>query len=84
MTNPTPIRQQIDRELDRLSPEALTQILTVIRSLSTQRDYTSLWEQWFTEVDQLPRDHQTRQNIAQVPDYTDHLVQKYRDQGLNL
>ncbi|MEM8638907.1 MAG: hypothetical protein AAGG51_08860 [Cyanobacteria bacterium P01_G01_bin.54] len=58
MPNPTPIRQQLDQELDRLSPESLTQILTFVRSLQPQRNsenhYTNLWADWFAEVDTLP------------------------------
>lgn len=76
MENLTTIRQQIDRELERLPPESLAQILTVIRSLPAPRDYSDLWANWFAEVEQLPRDR--------PPSYTDHLVEKYRAQGLNL
>lgn len=80
MPNPTPIRQQIDRELDRLPPESLAQILTMLRTLPVPQDYSNLWANWFAEVDQLPPINPT----SEPPNYTDHLVEKYRSQGLNL
>jgi len=84
MENLTTIRQQIDRELDRLPPESLAQILTVIRSLPAPRDYRDLWANWFAEVEQLPRDRPPINPTSEPPSYTDHLVEKYRAQGLNL
>ncbi|MCT7993816.1 hypothetical protein [Laspinema olomoucense] len=84
MPNPPPIRQQLDRELDRLPPESLTQILAFARSLQPQTDYTTLWENWFAEVDALPLDSPPP-NLQTAPqNYSDYLVEKYRDQGLDL
>lgn len=79
MQNPPLIRQQIDRELDRLPPESLTQILAFARSLQPQTDYTTLWENWFAEVDTLPLDPQPPNPETEPPNYTDYLVEKYRD-----
>ncbi|MCT7970870.1 hypothetical protein [Laspinema olomoucense] len=84
MPNPPPIRQQLDRELDRLPPESLTQILAFARSLQPQTDYTTLWENWFAEVDTLPLDSPPPNVQTAPPNYSDYLVEKYRDQGLNL
>ena len=84
MQNPPPIRQQLDRELDCLPPESLTQVLAFARSLQPQTDYTTLWENWFAEVDALPLNPQPPNVETESPNYTDYLVEKYRDQGLNL
>ncbi|MCT7990970.1 hypothetical protein [Laspinema olomoucense] len=84
MPNPPPIRQQLDRELDRLPPESLTKILAFARSLQPQTDYTTLWENWFAEVDTLPLDSPPPNVETAPPNYSDYLVEKYRDQGLNL
>lgn len=84
MQNPLPIRQQLDRELDRLPPESLTQILAFARSLQPQTDYTTLWKNWFAEVDALPLEPEPPNPETELPNYTDYLVEKYRDQGLNL
>ncbi|MGB0561212.1 MAG: hypothetical protein ACPGVO_05355 [Spirulinaceae cyanobacterium] len=85
MPNPIPIRQQLDQELDRLSPESLTQILAFARSLQPQRSsekyYTKLWVDWFAQVDTLPLDPQVP---PELPDYANSLAEKYRAQGLNL
>lgn len=61
MLKPIPIRQQIDRELDRLPSESLTQILAFARTLhppqNKQQQYAKLWSDWFAEVDALVEKH---------------------------
>jgi hypothetical protein len=84
MSNPTAIRQQIDRELDCLPPESLTQVLAFARSLQPQTDYATLWENWFAEVDVIPLNPQPPNPETAPPNYSDYLGEKYRDQGLNL
>lgn len=44
-----------------------------------QTDLATRWQQWFEELDQLPMPEE-----REVPSFQQHLIEKYRQQGLDL
>jgi len=42
-------------------------------------DLATRWQQWFEELDQLPMPEE-----REVPSFQQHLIEKYRQQGLDL
>lgn len=55
----TQLRQQLNSEIDRLSPGELAQLLELARQLRQARElkpdieYAMAWSQWFEQVDRL-------------------------------
>ncbi|MBC6479090.1 MAG: hypothetical protein GDA56_16310 [Hormoscilla sp. GM7CHS1pb] len=79
----TQLRQQLNSEIDRLSPEDLAQLLELARQLRQARElkpdieYAMAWSQWFEQVDRL--EISTDDGMAENPsDYSTLIVEKYR------
>ncbi|MBC6452778.1 MAG: hypothetical protein GDA43_05855 [Hormoscilla sp. SP5CHS1] len=77
------LRQQLNSEIDRLSPEDLAQLLELARQLRQARElkpdieYAMAWSQWFEQVDRL--EISTDDGMAEnSSDYSTFIVEKYR------